>query len=297
MLAAPRPADHARGRGPARRRRGRSPEAGRRVERGSRHRDGDRAVRQNGRLQDDRPLPVREDQVPDPQGDDQGVLCRIARLNTAVAAGSPTGCRWMSSHPAVQQADAISFRPAARPVAATLVALVLALPACATMRYGTEQRVTVESQPSGATVFVGANPVGVTPTEVELQRDQLRSVLTVCKDGFEPVEARFERTISKWLWADVAMATWTGIISGQGVARPEQQVFAFASMLALTVGLDFVSGAILRAPRTVRATLLSPTIGGVNHRQQCSPAVQGLRGNGAAAPAQDLEEREEGARP
>ena len=146
-------------------------------------------------------------------------------------------CRGVGAEPAFN-----SFRPAAGPLAVTLLAVLLGLPACATMRYGTEQHVMVESQPPGATVFVGATPVGVTPTEVALQRDALRSKLTFCKDGFQPVEARFERTLSKWLWADVAMATWTGIISGQGVARTEQQFLAFASMLALTVGTRFRFG-------------------------------------------------------
>ena len=98
----------------------------------------------------------------------------------------------------------------------------------------------VESQPPGATVLVGANLVGVAPTEVTLRGDELRSGFTLSKDGFEPLQVRFERTISKWLWADVALATWTGIISGQGVTSMEQQFYAFASMLALTAGLDFV---------------------------------------------------------
>lgn len=135
-----------------------------------------------------------------------------------------------------------------------LLAVLVASVGCASMHHGRRQSVTVESEPPGAAVYLGERHIGVTPIDVDLTASDLADELRLRKDGFEPARVRFDRRTSPWLWGDVALASWNGIASTQALTGAGP-VYAFTGMLALALGIDFMTGAILRAPPAVRATL------------------------------------------
>lgn len=125
---------------------------------------------------------------------------------------------------------------------------------CASIHHGRRQQITVESEPPGAAVYLGDRYLGPTPVEVGLTATDLASGLRLRETGFEPALVRFDRKASRWVWGDVALALWNGIGSAQALpgAGP---VYAFSGMLALALGIDLMTGAILRAPPKVGATL------------------------------------------
>lgn len=66
---------------------------------------------------------------------------------------------------------------------------------CATVINGTTQRVPVSSDPVGAYVFVDGNPVGCTPTQIELKR-KYDHLITLSKEGYEDETIRVEPVLS-----------------------------------------------------------------------------------------------------
>ena len=137
---------------------------------------------------------------------------------------------------------------------ALLTAVLVVSVGCASIHHGRRQRVVMESEPPGAAVYLGDRHLGVTLIDLELSGSDLANGLRLRKDGFEPVHVRFDRKTSRWLWGDVGLATWNGIASTQALTGAGP-VYAFAGMLALTLGIDLMTGAILRAPDAVRTTL------------------------------------------
>jgi len=67
---------------------------------------------------------------------------------------------------------------------AASVLLVLGLSGCATLHKGSHQRIPVESEPEGATVFVNNERLGTTPVVVPLSR-RMGHVVRVEKRGFD----------------------------------------------------------------------------------------------------------------
>ena len=90
------------------------------------------------------------------------------------------------------------------PAAACALAAALALsPGCATFMNGSTQRVAVASEPPGARVFVGDEPAGVTPTFVELERDEDDLVLRFEKDGHRDAVLDVPRRTSTWVYGNL----------------------------------------------------------------------------------------------
>ena len=134
---------------------------------------------------------------------------------------------------------------------ALLTAVLVVSVGCASIHHGRRQRVVMESEPPGAAVYLGDRHLGVTPIDLELSGSDLANGLRLRKDGFEPVHVRFDRKTSRWLWGDVGLATWNGIASTQALTGAGP-VYAFAGMLALTLGID------LMRPRRWRESNYSP---------------------------------------
>ena len=83
---------------------------------------------------------------------------------------------------------------------------------CASIVSGTTQEIKVDSNPPGATVYVGEHmganmknkvAVGVTPMKVKISRKD--GVIQLEKAGFEPAFVPLNSKMNPWVWGDVAM--------------------------------------------------------------------------------------------
>lgn len=73
---------------------------------------------------------------------------------------------------------------------------------CANMFKGSEQSLTFNSEPSGATVFLDGQASGVTPVTIRVKKNTLTSV-TVKKDGYRPVTQQVTKTLDPVAILDV----------------------------------------------------------------------------------------------
>ncbi len=135
--------------------------------------------------------------------------------------------------------------------AACALAAALALSTgCATFMNGSTQRVAVASEPPGARVFVGDEPAGVTPTFVELERDEGDLVLRFEKDCHRRTVLEVPRRTSTWVYGnlvplgvpfnEVTWAAWFGANLFWGgiralVDRGLGSAWAFPSLVRATL--------------------------------------------------------------
>ena len=111
-----------------------------------------------------------------------------------------------------------------------VVSLAVVVPAlvaaCATIMHGTSQQVGINSQPSGATVAVDSQTLGVTPVAAKLSRKRTHRV-TVTMTGYEPFAMVTTRKTSGWVWGNIVFGGLIGLIvdastGGLYDVRPEE---------------------------------------------------------------------------
>lgn len=143
--------------------------------------------------------------------------------------------------------------------ACALVAALALSTGCATFMNGSTQRVAVASEPPGARVFVGDEPAGVTPTFVELERDEGDLVLRFEKDCHRHTVLEVPRRTSTWVYGnlvplgvpfnEVTWVAWFGANLFWGgiralVDRGSGSAWAFPSLVRATLErLPVVPGA------------------------------------------------------
>jgi len=133
---------------------------------------------------------------------------------------------------------------------------------CATIAHGPRQTVTVTSEPSGAQVTVLSDPPtgnrrvrskpGETPIKLELTRRESNFVVRLEKEGCLPAEVRLKRSVSGWIAGDLLPAN---PMNAQGLDSASDYPKMAASGLALTFGIDFLTGAAFKLPSHVQAKL------------------------------------------
>ena len=152
-----------------------------------------------------------------------------------------------------------------------LAACSLVSTGCAGIMNGRTQLVGVSSNPPGAQVFVGDEPVGVTPVIVDMPRRERDLVLRLEKEGFVTKEVPVERSFSRWLWGDAVWSTMIGSGASLEGGYPALAL-AGALMLGVTVGVDLATGGARAFPNVIRTTLApASAVGG---------ALQGERPRG-----------------
>ena len=140
-------------------------------------------------------------------------------------------------------------------VAQVLIAVVAASGGCASLHHGGgAQQTTVASDPSGARLFVNGRPAGITPADVALRRRDHDVVLRFEKDGYDTTEVSLDRSLSAWLWGNVAwLAIGMSLTEGNYDTWDDVHDLAWGS--ATTVGIDLLTGAAFKFPREVTAKL------------------------------------------
>lgn len=95
----------------------------------------------------------------------------------------------------------------------TLVAAVslLSTAACATLMNGTEQGISVNSTPTGASISADGQPMGTTPAVVRLARRNTH-VVRLDLAGYQPFEMELAKKTSGWVWGNVVFGGIVGVI-------------------------------------------------------------------------------------
>lgn len=84
--------------------------------------------------------------------------------------------------------------------------VIVAMTGCATLFAGSSQ-VPVITNPPGAFVYVNGQPVGQTPTAINLDPDRPGNI-QIYLPGFQPVQMWRQKSISGWFW--VNLIVWPG---------------------------------------------------------------------------------------
>ena len=71
---------------------------------------------------------------------------------------------------------------------------ITSLFASATIFHGTTQNITVDSQPSGANVYVDGQLMGTTPVTLTLKKGKYK-VITIKKECYKPVTLQLQKTM------------------------------------------------------------------------------------------------------
>ena len=73
-----------------------------------------------------------------------------------------------------------------------LTALMIFFTGCSTIIKGTSQTINIESSPSGATVFLDGERVGITPINLSLKKGKYKSI-RIQKDGYHTVTRQLDK--------------------------------------------------------------------------------------------------------
>ncbi len=88
---------------------------------------------------------------------------------------------------------------------------IMVLPTgCATMFQAGPDRIPVDSNPKGATVYLDGQPVGQTPTVVSVPRDS-EARITVEAPGYAPVTVDRDKVATGWFFANLLLGGIIGM--------------------------------------------------------------------------------------
>jgi hypothetical protein len=93
-----------------------------------------------------------------------------------------------------------------------LVSVALGSGACATVMSSGPDRVSVTTNPSGATVFVDNKEKGKTPVVVALDRKNSNGRFRLELPGFEPVDVARAKGINGWFWGNILLGGIIGMV-------------------------------------------------------------------------------------
>jgi len=80
---------------------------------------------------------------------------------------------------------------------------------CASIVSGTDQTLTFNSEPDGATVIVAGKTVGKTPLSVQIDKDENQS-LTFEKEGYKTYTTQLSTTMDSWFWGNIVFGGFVG---------------------------------------------------------------------------------------
>lgn len=88
---------------------------------------------------------------------------------------------------------------------------LMATSGCATLVDPGPDRVSVNSNPSGAQVYVNGDRVGTTPTTVSLDREESGRI-RIEKSGYEPVMVERTKSFNNWVIGSICLGVWPIVI-------------------------------------------------------------------------------------
>jgi hypothetical protein len=155
-----------------------------------------------------------------------------------------------------------------RPIVSFTLLLVISIlfSACATIINGGHQRVTINTEPVGAEVYVNGKYRGITPCEISVKRKQKKSEFNeknelnyvLKKEGFENSYFKSLRKVSWSAYVDGIVNVPLGsLIIASTINDPEVSGtgLAMAVPLIASIPLDFITGAINVYDKEINTTL------------------------------------------
>lgn len=150
------------------------------------------------------------------------------------------------------------------------LSLLIMTSSCATLFNGSRQKVTITSNPSGATVYLNGKNTGlITPCQIKIHRKvkageghkQNEQLYVLKKEGYHDYEITDRRTLSTGATIGNSIATLTGaLFAAVAATDPDPDVqeggFTLAAPLLLFFPLDLVTGAIYQYKKTINANLI-----------------------------------------
>jgi len=124
---------------------------------------------------------------------------------------------------------------------------------CATIAQGRTQQTAIRSQPAGARIFIDNDLVGITPARIILRRREAHLVLRLEKEGYELEDVVLKRSVSGWIYADIAWGATQ--FANQGLNSQSEMNRTALSLAVLTLGVDFITGSAYKLPAQVEVTL------------------------------------------
>lgn len=94
---------------------------------------------------------------------------------------------------------------------ALIAASLLSTAACATIMQGSEQEISVDSTPAGASISVDGQPMGTTPAVLRLARRDTHT-LRLDLPGYAPYEMELTRKLSNWVWGNIVFGGVIGVV-------------------------------------------------------------------------------------
>ena len=90
-----------------------------------------------------------------------------------------------------------------------LAILVTLLNGCASIVSGTDQKVSFDSEPAGATVSVAGKKLGTTPITTAIDKDKNLS-LTFDKEGYKRHTTQLSTNLNSWFWGNIVVGGFLG---------------------------------------------------------------------------------------
>lgn len=94
----------------------------------------------------------------------------------------------------------------------TGAACLVCLSGCATIVSGSTQSIKIDSNPSGALVYVAdvktpgqRSQIGVTPAKVSVKTTGI--IITVEKEGYSSTTVSLHQKMNPWVWGDIALTS------------------------------------------------------------------------------------------
>jgi len=91
------------------------------------------------------------------------------------------------------------------------LAFLLFLQSCATIVSGSRQTVKFSSEPKAATVYINEVPIGKTPVEKKLKRNQEYQVL-IKMEGYQTYETTLSKKFNEWYIGNVIFGGLIGLV-------------------------------------------------------------------------------------
>jgi PEGA domain len=89
------------------------------------------------------------------------------------------------------------------------VFLITIISGCATIVTGTDQTLTFNSEPDGATVTVSGLVIGKTPLSVQVEKGKNQS-LTFEKEGYKTYSTQLSTSMNSWFWGNILIGGLLG---------------------------------------------------------------------------------------
>lgn len=94
---------------------------------------------------------------------------------------------------------------------APIVFLAITATSCATILQPGPDRISVDSNPRGATVFVDGSAVGQTPMVVNCERSS-ECVIKIEKDGFQSISIDKDKVVAGWFLAGIFLGPISWVV-------------------------------------------------------------------------------------